>query len=168
MQCVYDMIHSTCLRCEDRGWVCGEKLWGSETQSKLLKGHSRDHVVGQISFVTNSRPVPPPDDFSLMEHDGLYMQYFLEQRLRSCAATLLRYRDHVIGYEIIPQERYALLWSSIPMRWAALAFASFRKGNDRLDRTTLIYLGKSYMHVREALVSPKIDLLYTCYTLFML
>lgn len=163
---MYTDATSACQRCIERGGLCGEKLLGPKTESKALQGQSKDTILGFSTFSVQMNSSPIPETRSTTCNDTFYLKYFFEIRSLN-TATLLRVQGRVIGFEIIPPERYCLLGSSQVFFCAALALASFYKAET--TNNTFQYLGLCYKYLRNALSDPPgIDTVYTCYILTVL
>jgi len=96
----------------------------------------------------------------------MYLQYFFEKRFEG-SDTLLSVHERVIGFEIIPEERTELFFLSPPIRYAAMAYASFRK-TGKLTEDTFQYLGECYQELHDGISGSDAhtDLFYACCIVF--
>lgn len=109
-----------------------------------------------------------PKDEIVTPLDTVYLRYFTENPY-GFGYVLHAVNGSLIRFDILPRERIPILISSQPMRYAAMAYASFRRSKSQPSEDTLQYLGLCLKYIHHAIsTSVGFDLAYTCSTLINL
>ena len=116
-----------------------------------------------------------PADKRVTPLDNHYLQYFFETRRKGTVLGLCAGHDIDNTCRFIPKRFNLVVWEE-PMRYAAMADASYRMATSRRSRYqcppsehTLQYLGQCHKYLQDAIsTSVSFDLIYACHTLIKL
>jgi hypothetical protein len=165
-QCLFESAELPCKLCEQRGFLCGAKIFGPKTQSKT------EDTVDKIQKNQSTEPFPlhvsTLHDQVLSPLEKQFILFFFQTASHSSVFTFQPSLAAKDG-PILPAHRAKVLISSNALRYAILAYVSNSKLGREGNIKTLQYIGQCYRSIHEAIAtSGVVDTVYACYILIVL